>query len=98
MAGSGSPTNEVRGDYSIADEESPSIAVVRAVAQSEGVDPATLDQQLNEVVDPDALDALFAPRGDGRSRQGGQVSFVFNGYVVTLNNSETVQVEPLHVD
>ena len=38
--------------------KSASIAVVKAIAEAEGVEPEDLDFALYDVVDPDALDAL----------------------------------------
>lgn len=81
--------------YSITPDERPSIAVVRAVAQRLGSNPAELPQPLNEVLDPDALDALFTAQPDDRPREGGIVSFEFNGYVVTVKNADTVYVDPI---
>lgn len=72
----------------------PSATVVEAVARAKGVAAADLDQPLNAVVDPDALDALFAPRGDGTPRDAGAVSFAFAGTTVTVTGEAEVAVEP----
>lgn len=48
---------------------------------------------LGEVLDPDALDALFAPRPDGAPRSGGQVTFEFYDHVVSVNADGQVTVE-----
>ena len=46
---------------------------------------------LNDVVDPDALDAIFLPKDDDVARRGGTVSFVYRGYDVRLHaNGELV--------
>lgn len=61
-------------------DASPSEAVVEAVAEAKGVSPLALEQPLYEVVDPDALDALFAG-------SGGTVAclrFTYQGYAVEI--------------
>jgi hypothetical protein len=72
------------------DGHSPSLseAVVAAVADSEGVAPADLDRSLYEVIDPDALDALF---NDVR----GRVTFEYLGYVVTIDSEGDVELSPV---
>jgi anti-sigma factor RsiW len=61
-------------------------AVVDAVAEVAGTTPTALPG-LNDVVDPDALDALFA--GD---RTNGQVTFNYAGYRVTVDADRRVSV------
>jgi hypothetical protein len=58
-------------------------AVVEAVAARDGIDPVDVETPLYEVVDPDALDALF----DGRA---GEVTFEYSGYRVTVTESGEV--------
>lgn len=65
--------------------------VLSAVAEAEGVEPAELDQSLSEVVDPDALRALFAPKHDGTPREGA-VTFTYCGYEVTVESPGGVRV------
>lgn len=70
----------------------PSISVIEAVADAEGVDPLALEPPLHDVVDPEALDALFTasstlPGGTG------QVSFRYNGYDVVVENGGSVSVQ-----
>jgi hypothetical protein len=50
-------------------------AIVHAVSEATGVAVEAMDKELNDVVDPDALNHLFADRLDGRPRAGGHVSF-----------------------
>lgn len=70
--------------------------VIDALATSEGVDPLALTQPLNDSIDPDALDALFAPRHDGSPREGdGFVTFTSNGYRVTVKKNGEIRVESL---
>lgn len=69
------------------DRQNPaSLAVVEAVAEAEGVDPADLDPPLARVIDPDALDALFT---DGSS---GWMTFHYSGYAVTVHADGSVDV------
>jgi hypothetical protein len=70
--------------------DSLSTAVVSAVADEEGVAPHDLDPVLYDSVDPDALDALFAPCRDGTERSGGEASFVVGEYAVTVSADGTV--------
>lgn len=69
---------------------SPSNAVVRAVARSRDCSPTELDS-LEEAVDTDALNALFAPRYDGTTRGSGSVSFSYSGrHVVVFSDGRVV--------
>lgn len=72
-----SRTGSVQGrvEYSRRETEPPSIAVVRALARFADDDPIDVEPPLNDVLDADALDALFADRPDGTSRGMGTVSF-----------------------
>lgn len=75
-------------------QKTPSQAVVEAVARSEGVSleelrPPTYES-LHSVVDPEALDAIFAPQADGTPRPDGEVSFPFCGYEVTVERDGSV--------
>lgn len=75
----------------------PSQAVVETVADAEGVQSIELAppqyESLHAVVDPTALDALFAERSNGEPRPGGTVSFPFCGYHVTVGHDGTVRLE-----
>ncbi|AGB17527.1 hypothetical protein Halru_2957 [Halovivax ruber XH-70] len=70
--------------------EPPSLRVVEAVAEADGVDPAMLDPPLYEVLDPEALDRLFAPTPTDPSR--GTVRFDYRGHEVTVRADGTVDV------
>lgn len=50
--------------------------VVMAVAHAKGRAPTDLPP-LHDVIDPDALDALFADTLDGRTRSGGHLTFEY---------------------
>ena len=72
--------------------EIPSYRVVEVVAEREGVDPTELRPRLNDVVDPDALDALFSDRDDERGAPTGHVAFRYCGYDVTVSSDGRVDV------
>lgn len=74
-----------------ADTSNISHTVVEAVAEAEGVDPLELTPPLCEVIDPDALDHLFATTPVD-SRMDGKVTFDYNGYEVTAWGSGYVSV------
>ena len=62
--------------------------VVETVADAEDTDPVKIRPVLAEVVDPDALDALFRT-------ESGRVTFDYCGYRVTVSADRTVDVTPL---
>lgn len=76
---------------------SPSRTVIEAVAEAEGVSPEELRPptyaSLHDVVDPEALDSLFAPRSNGTPRPDGEVSFPFCGYRVTVEADGSITLE-----
>ena len=65
--------------------EDVSTAVVRAVANLTGRDPLSVTP-LSEVVDPDALDALFGGGTDAR------VTFRLDGCAVTVRADDRIEV------
>lgn len=81
--------------FDIARDERPSEAVVRGVA-------AVTDQSIHaieplfESVDPDALDALFAPFPDGTSRVSGRVVVHLEGCRVSVEGSR-VQISDAEI-
>lgn len=81
-------------EYEIGSDESPSTAVVCAVSTVEGVDYRSL-RPLPEVIDPDALDDLFDLRGDGTSRPGGRLTFIYSKCSVTVDNGEYLTIQPI---
>lgn len=81
-------------EYEIGTDESVSTAVVRAVSAVEGRAPRLL-RPLAEVLDPDALDTLFGSRGDGISRAGGRLTFVYSKCRVTVDNGEYLTIHPI---
>lgn len=70
-------------------EDSLSHEVIEAVAEERGTEPEDLPETLNDVVDPDALDALFA----GQNSRSGMVTFRFCEYTVTVTADGDVSLE-----
>jgi len=81
-------------EYDIGADEPVSTAVVRAVSAAEGRDPQSLPPLAN-VLDTDALNALFGSRGDGAARTGGRLSFVYSNCRLTIDNGEYLTLELL---
>ena len=81
-------------EYEVGPDESVSLAVVRAVSAVEGREPDSLPP-LADVLGPDALDGLFAPRSAGAARTGGRISFVYSRCSVTIDNGEYLTLQPL---
>lgn len=80
-------------EYEIKPNESVSTAVVRAVSAVDGREPGSLPP-LADVLDPDALDVLFAARTGGSSRRGGRVSFIYVNCRVAIDNGEYLTIQP----
>lgn len=71
--------------------------IVDAVAANAG-ERAVMDAPpLHDVIDPDALDSLFAPTRHGRNRDVGVVSFEWADHCITVEASGLATVEPLEV-
>jgi hypothetical protein len=66
---------------------------VETIAETKGQSVYEL-KPLYNVIDPEALDALFAPRADGTSRPVGEVSFHYEGYWVTVSSEGVVEIQP----
>ena len=67
--------------------------VIADVAEREDVSPMDL-APLHDVVDPDALDALFQPTPNA-ARMEGDVSFQYSGYRVTAHADGYVEMTQL---
>lgn len=77
--------------YSVAADESLTVQLVQAVADAADVDPVDLSPPLYDAVDPEALEALFAPTEGGPTRRG-RIEFSYAEYRVTVSvagDSET---------
>ena len=71
-----------------------STEIVVKVAEQEGVDPCELDQPLYNVVNPDSLEALFAPTSNAAVRADGYLEFTYYGYDITVKSDGHVDVSP----
>ena len=73
----------------------PSIVVLiqDAIAARDGPEMSECPP-LYEVIDPDALDTLFAPL-HRESERHGKVIFEYCGYEVTVHADRTVELEPI---
>jgi hypothetical protein len=69
--------------------------VVHALADATGIDVTEAEFTLNDYVDPDALDRLFAPKADGTPRSVGHVSFPVMGYQTTVYSTGQISIRPL---
>ena len=76
--------------YQLSADEPTSTAVVKCVAEANGVKPCSLDDRLYDHVDPDALDSLFNTEGQGAIDV--TVSFRMAGCRVTVDDTGTVSV------
>lgn len=91
--------------YEPESEEAPSETVVRAVADARNEQPDEMEACLYDAVDPDALDALVAPRPASRTPSGEpedstataesppanlSVSFAFDGVRVAVDGTGRV--------
>lgn len=69
--------------------EPASAIVIESIARELGVDPTDLPEQLYSVLNPDALDSLFA----GRANEEGVVMFSYCGFDVTVTADGEVTLE-----
>lgn len=69
-----------------------SVTVVHAVLEATGKNPT--DVNLNDVIQPDALNRIFSPKHDGTPRAGGTIEFEFADCHVTIDGDGEVRVDP----
>lgn len=67
--------------------------VVDALADVAGVDPVEIPP-LSDVVDPDAMNALFRPKPDGTPRTRGQLTFTHFGHEVVVEGEGRIEIAP----
>lgn len=68
--------------------------IVSKVSHRKDVDPVELQPPLNEVVDLAALDALFASRNGGTTRNGdGHVEFTYEGYRIRVESDGIIDID-----
>ena len=77
-------------------ESPPSERVIRAVSACTDTEPLEM-QPLQEAIDAEALDKLFAPTDRRRPVGPGQVQFVYEGHEVTVFSDGTVDVSEFPV-
>lgn len=76
------------------DDEPISTTVATAVADFKGIEPTELRTPLYDVVDVEALDALFARSSDGSAvTLDGYVRFVIDGCEVFVHSNGDVSVD-----
>jgi len=85
-------TTGTRSNASQRRNEPLSTAVIDAVAEAAGVEPAELGASLYDQIDPDALDNLFSDRHNGQPRGTGHVAFTLLEYEVTVYSDGQVVV------
>ena len=83
-----------RATHDFAKPGSLGLTVVEAVSAVIDESPAAIEP-LYDVVDPEALDALFRPRSDDTPPLRGAVTFEFGGCEVTVEGTGTVVVVPV---
>lgn len=70
-----------------------STVLVQALADVKGVDPIEIPR-LNDVVDPDAMNAIFRAKPDGTPREGGRLAFTLSGAEVVVHGDGRIQITP----
>jgi len=83
----------VRADHDWSGAESVSMTILRATEGSTGRDARSFEP-LNDVVDTDALDNLFATLRDGSVRGPGYVAVEFEDHTITVHSDGEVVVAP----
>lgn len=69
--------------------EHPSLAIIEFISGLEETDPIELTPPLHDVIDPDAIDALFDSFNESPQAQK-SLSFTYQGYEVTVRNDGQV--------
>lgn len=80
--------------YQVGPTESVSEAVLEAIRVCGGCGSRDY-RTLYEVVDPDALDDLFASTSDDSPRLGGRVEFIYQDHRVVVEHGEYIEVHTL---
>lgn len=68
--------------------------VVNAVSEATGIPVWEMDAELNDFLDPDALDELFANRHDGTPRKGGRLVFSMSRCEICVYGDGRIVVTP----
>lgn len=69
-----------------------SFRVIERIAGHKGVDEVDLNPPLYDVIDLEALDALFSKQVNGGPRAEGTVTFRYNGYEVAVSSNGDVEL------
>ena len=64
------------------------LRIIQSVARAEGVEASTIDEQLYQVINMDAVDSLFRD-------SPGVLRFQFKDYWITIDHTETITVEKI---
>jgi hypothetical protein len=86
-AENGTEVSEPPVQIEVAPDEVPSIILVEAIAQLEGVDALQLDAPLSAAIDPDTIDMFVQ-----YSPNGGVLAFEYAGYDVVISASGQLSV------
>lgn len=71
---------------------SPSEKVLDTIAKRDGVSPVDVEPPLYDVIDPEALDALFRDSEDGTTDPERRIVFRYSGYHVSVSGSGDVRI------
>lgn len=77
-----------------ADDRTATETITHAVADVEGLSPTQVDPPLDDVVDTDLLDRLFARTADETGDPAGRVIFPYRGHEVTVHADGFVTIDP----
>lgn len=83
----------VTEDRPVEHPDSMSMAVVKAVAAREGVDPIKLTPPFGATINPDAVDALFPPETDAEEQAANSLTLTYQGYTVTIHSDGRVVLD-----
>ena len=72
-------------------DSSVTLRIVDEIATRENVDPVELRPRLYDVIDPDALESLFAVNSKAVE---GIVEFSYSGYRVAVHSDGRLDIEP----
>lgn len=75
------------------DAESASIRIVTEIAEMEGIDPTEVQPPLNDVIDPEAVDALLDRAG--RPAADVRLQFTYCDYEVEVAADGAIDVVPV---
>ncbi|WP_238709371.1 HalOD1 output domain-containing protein [Natronorubrum halophilum] len=86
--------NRLTLEYEIGQDESVSMATIRAVSAVKECDPCTLTP-LYEAIEPDALNKLYEQKPRDTDKAGCKAEFVFSDYHITIENGEYLTLQPV---